>query len=500
MGSDGDATAHHKMTQTKATKAMYTCMARSLKMGTNCPLYTKALLYKAYVIPIATYGIETNIFSESDRATIDRTNLQYCRWAMGVNKRSNVSLTLRECKINPIQTDIDRAQAAYLLTALLPRDDTHLTTAALKHIWATPTSRLHKDWLQPTLRNIERWKHDKLTNKEILNPNESAFRHTFNDRKAIRGLNTWVKKQCKIDLNHEILGNTKKRTTPQAQPPRVPPAICKNAIRTYAGHEDNTPLLGHKHNIQTNRTSQLQTAIVEQTYRRPKGPLAKTHTPDIPHTLAPLSRSNLQLLERFRLRTTRHNAYKFLRKDQTIAELACPFCTAHGNLIIEDIYHVCLECPLYSLQRRKTLDELLHNIATRSTEEYAELTNNDSPYRLLGRILTPQDNNETKTILHFLRECQNLRAHALESDPPRQQPTAVRERAFTNFMEALNAAQPLRYWERRTIHPKLTTALPPLNQLRTLIQTELNSGARTEEQTTDTARPRRRPGRIIAYL
>ncbi len=83
--SDGDAAAHHKMTQTKATKAMYTCMARSLKLGTNCPLYTKALLYKAYVTPIATYGIETNIYSDMDRAAIDRTNLHYCRWAMGVN-------------------------------------------------------------------------------------------------------------------------------------------------------------------------------------------------------------------------------------------------------------------------------------------------------------------------------------------------------------------------------------------------------------------------------
>ena len=43
-GSDGEASAHHKMTQSKATKAMYTCMARSLKLGANCPLYTKALL------------------------------------------------------------------------------------------------------------------------------------------------------------------------------------------------------------------------------------------------------------------------------------------------------------------------------------------------------------------------------------------------------------------------------------------------------------------------
>jgi len=175
-------------------------------------VYTKTLLYKAYVNPIANYGIECTIYGEKEKAAIDKIHVQYCRWALGIIKRSNHLQTLRECRINPMQTEIDKAQASYLLTALT-RDHTHLTTAALEHIWLSPHSRMHKQWLKPTLENIKRWNHPKIKLTD-LTPNNKNFMENFPDHKAARKLNAWVKTQCREDRNHECHGHEDKRQGP----------------------------------------------------------------------------------------------------------------------------------------------------------------------------------------------------------------------------------------------------------------------------------------------
>jgi len=447
------------------------------------------------------------IAKKTGHAGLDKLHTTYCRWKLGVNKRSNVAQTLRECRINPTQTEINRAQASYLLTTLT-RDDKHLTTAALEHIWTAPTSRMYKQWLTPTLANIHRWKHPSLADPEIVRPNNETFRTNFPDYKTARRLNTWVKRQCREDLEHNLRGHDQPRG-PSTGPPSVNtnPTLCRNALRAYnqptGGNASN--LLGHKHNVQTNNTSILQTTLLAQLHIKREDqqtkPIRPSITPGLPYASTPLPKTNLQLIERHRLRTTNHNAYKFLRRDESTDSLACPFCSIHGNTILEDVYHVCLECPLYTIPRQTLLDKLAQAAQDGPLENYEEITVDDSPYKLLARILTPINATETKATIRFLRDSAELRKLATDT-------TALNnlnnDRVRSLFLTTLQTAPPLQHQTTREPHPLLATRLPPLTKLTDIISAELASRVQPQALMQAPAlpqnRPRRRPGRIIAYL
>ena len=191
----------------------------------------------------------------------------------------------------------------------------------------------------------------------------------FPDHKAARKLNAWVKTQCREDRNHECHGHEDKRQgpPPTQKSPIEPaePATCRQAAKRYTKDLVNpenpvNKILGHSHNIQNNRTSEIQTALIQQlniaqiaTWQESQNKEIKQTKPiplpGLPFASTPLSKHNLKLIENHRHRTTPNlNGYKLLKKDESTAALTCQFCQIHGNLIIEDVYHTCLECTLYA--------------------------------------------------------------------------------------------------------------------------------------------------------
>jgi len=130
---------------------------------------------------------------------------------------------------------------------------------------------------------------------------------------------------------------------------------------------------------------------------------------------------------------------------------------------------------------------------------------NTSPYKLLARILTPHDSSERHATITYLKDYTTIRNLFTSNDPNMNRNTLQRHHDSLN--KALNAANPIEHHKPRPIHAHLATILPPLKPLTELI---LEKTKQTETQAPPipadppplqpTKAPRRRPGRIIAYL
>ena len=86
-------------------------------------------------------------------------------------------------------------------------------------------------------------------------------------------------------------------------------------------------------------------------------------------------------------------------------ERICPFCAFVGDRIIEDEYHLVIECPLYDSPRATLLDK----IGTGQPEALAACTH---AYDLYGLILSPRDKGHFLLTSRFLLQCIGLRTMA----------------------------------------------------------------------------------------
>ena len=115
FSDDGSFRPHEANVIERSTRAMFTCMSRVGRLSKNCPLYIKALLFKAYVLPVMTYGCEAIPYTKATLKAIDDICLRYCRWALGLPRFSNRVLTLRECGMRCVVHVVNASQANYYL-------------------------------------------------------------------------------------------------------------------------------------------------------------------------------------------------------------------------------------------------------------------------------------------------------------------------------------------------------------------------------------------------
>ena len=241
--------------------------------------------------------------------------------------------------------------------------------------------------------------------------------------------------------------------------------------------------------------------------------------PGIPYASTPMHKTNLQLIESYRLRTAKLNAYKFITKAESTVNLACPFCRIHGNTIIEDTYHTCLECPLYQIPRQRLLESLAQAVQKGKPEDYAELTSSASAYTLLARILTPINQTETWATIRYLKDSRALRKLAMNEAAGDK---TILQRHHDDFDATLQTVAPLQTDQLRIAHPLLAARLPALSYMADLLNATAPAaphghneppgipadpspanppqGIPANAANPPPPRARRKPGKIIQYL
>ena len=59
-------------------------MSRVLRLGKNCPLFIKMLLFKAYLMPVMTFGSDVVVYTNKTINCLNKLMIPYCRWSLGL--------------------------------------------------------------------------------------------------------------------------------------------------------------------------------------------------------------------------------------------------------------------------------------------------------------------------------------------------------------------------------------------------------------------------------
>jgi len=84
---------HEELLIQKSKKAILACMSRVLRLGKNCPLFVKMLLFKAYVMPVMTFGCDVVVYTNKTINCLNKMMIRYCRWSLGVQTNTNCLYT-----------------------------------------------------------------------------------------------------------------------------------------------------------------------------------------------------------------------------------------------------------------------------------------------------------------------------------------------------------------------------------------------------------------------
>ena len=140
----------------KSNNAIFACMSRVLRLGKSCPLFLKMLLFKAYVMPVMTFGSDVVVYTSKTIDHLNKMMLRYCRWSLGVHKTTNSSYTLRECGVRPLNNFLISMKVNYFLL-LQSRPSSHLTSVAMNEISILKSLKLHKKWFLPIKEKLSKW-------------------------------------------------------------------------------------------------------------------------------------------------------------------------------------------------------------------------------------------------------------------------------------------------------------------------------------------------------
>ena len=83
-------------------------MSKARRLCTKCPPSRHALLLKAYVMPILTYGCEVLKYNVKHIDSMNKLIIKYARWATGLPPHACTNGVLRETVRVRVQYEIER--------------------------------------------------------------------------------------------------------------------------------------------------------------------------------------------------------------------------------------------------------------------------------------------------------------------------------------------------------------------------------------------------------
>ena len=88
---------------------MFMCMSKARRLCMKCPPSLRVLLFKAYVMPILTYGCEVITYNVKHVDSMNKLIIKYARWATGLPPHACTNAVLREAGLRPVQYDFLQA-------------------------------------------------------------------------------------------------------------------------------------------------------------------------------------------------------------------------------------------------------------------------------------------------------------------------------------------------------------------------------------------------------
>ena len=129
---------------------MYACISRVSQLSVQCPTYMKAIMLKAYVLPVLLYACEVTPYTKTKLIRLNAIVITYARWATGLPKRAKLNAVLCEAGLRPLHYGIDSARANYHALLRCRKKD-HVTSLAIKHIQDTRGSSQICTWFRSSM-------------------------------------------------------------------------------------------------------------------------------------------------------------------------------------------------------------------------------------------------------------------------------------------------------------------------------------------------------------
>ena len=315
------------------------------------------------------YCLDALPLTKKQESQLDDLQLQYTRWCLGLGKGSFRVQTLAETGQHPISMDIAKARTKYYLL-LLSRPVEHITTAALHHLMETdkrPGSWYCSVRRDMALFDCEGW--HTAVQRDI------SLKSGRGDKAAVArsiGKACWQRWQRvgKGDLPH------------------LPHWLLDRPNFTLAPFVHTRVQRIHMYD---HRSDRMFMCVCENNF-----------SVRAPYLSVYMSKCVLRAFCQFRLGMAPLNAHDGRKKHMLVLARVCEFCSrVCGQQVVEDTYHVCMECPLY--------DSLRVNVFKQLDRFHFDFSNVHDLMGMYVCMLCVSDRLHVRAVGRFLADCLAVR-------------------------------------------------------------------------------------------
>jgi len=350
-------------------RAMYACMGRVCRLG-PVPVSLSVSLFNAYVRPVIMYCLDALPLTKKQEKQLDDLQLQYIRWCLGLAKGSVRVQALAETGQKPISMDIAKARVKYYLL-LRSRPMEHITTAALHQMMET--DKRPGSWYCSVRRDMavfefEGW-HTAVQRDISLKSGKTD--KAVVARSIGRACGQRWQRIGKGDLPH------------------LPDWLLLDRPNfTLAPFMQTRVQQIHMYDHRSNR---MFMCVCENKF-----------SVRAPYLNVSMSKCVLRAFCQFRLGIAPLNAHDCRKKQMLVLARVCEFCLrVCGQQVVEDTYHVCVECPLYDVLRVRVFKQL--------NRHHFDFSNVHDLMCMYVCMLCVSDRLHVRAVGRFLADCLAVR-------------------------------------------------------------------------------------------
>jgi hypothetical protein len=312
-------------------RALYSCIGRATRLG-PVPVSLKVKLFDAYVRPVMLYCAEAMPYTQTVAASLDRLQLSYLRWCLGkLPDSSPRNCTLAEVGQQPVSYQLRRARINYyLLVKSRPTD--HITTAALND--ARRAKQKRENWWHCVQADMDAWGCSgwhTAVQLDVTSRLGKAGRSAIASATKFAGRTAWA---------GELLHG----------PPTLPSWLDAPGVPQDFSDVCMLPI-----HVRDGRTTGVYKSLFcNSTTEVGRGRAAKYVGVQLPErTTRAFAQFRIGIAP-LRVHTATWGDGATVFPDRT-----CTFCVQRlGRRVVEDPYHVCMECPLYERLRARLFGAL----------------------------------------------------------------------------------------------------------------------------------------------
>ena len=353
-------------------RAMYACIGRVTRLGPS-PVSLKIALFNAYVRPVMLYCADALPYTSTQAAALDSIQLQYVRWALGqLGKSSPSTDTLAEVGQKPVSYDVTRSRINYYLL-VKSRPQTHITLAPLHEAMAT--NRKRTNWWLRVQQDMSNW---KLDHWHTATQRDISLRTGRGGKSVVAKV---TKEACWTAWYLHVSGEA----------PHTPDwfRTTNGGLSDELAEYSNTCVLPL--HLDDHRGSRWYKSLF----------LAETKIA-APYTRVYMPTLMLRAFCLFRLGTVHLNVHTGRYDNTHVLSRTCQYCReVCDRHVVEDPYHVCMECPLYECMRVRTLRSL--------HERDFNFSSLGNLLHVCVRMLCVSNPSHVRTVGRFLCDCMAAR-------------------------------------------------------------------------------------------